>query len=99
MKPKKLNLSASPGAMATGSITITNTGKGPLDGNITTPSHNPPFSETGGGAFSLGPGAHEDVTIKYSPAKKGSTSDRVVITSDDPTHKKPIDLKIKGKAK
>jgi hypothetical protein len=85
--------------MANGTITITNTGTGPLNGNVTEPAHNPPFSETGGGPFSLGPGAHEDVTIKYSPTKKGSASDNAVVTSDDPTHKKPINVKFKGKSK
>ena len=95
---KKLSLSASPSASATGSITISNTGTGPLQGNVTAPAHNPPFTEMNGGAFSLGAGMHEVVTIVYSPAKKGSTGDRLVITSDDPTHKKPLKVKIKGKA-
>jgi hypothetical protein len=39
------------------------------------------------------------VTIVYSPARKGSTSDHISITSDDPTHKKPFQVKIKGKSK
>jgi hypothetical protein len=97
--PKKLNLKAAPSAEATGTITITNTGTGPLTGNITAPKHNPPLAESGGGAFMLNGGQHEDVTITYSPVKKGSTNDGVVVTSDDPTHKKPIKVKIKGKAK
>jgi hypothetical protein len=53
----------------------------------------------GGGAFSIGPGAHEEMAIVYSPATKGSTSDHIVITSDDPKHKKPIKVRIEGRTK
>ena len=37
--------------------------------------------------------------ITYSPTKKGTTKGDVAITSDDPTHKKAIKVKLKGKAK
>ena len=99
MTPKKLHLSALPNASATGSITIVNNGTGPLKGNVTAPKNDPPFAESDGGAFSVGAGMHQEVTIVYSPAKKGSIRDQVVITSDDPTHKKPIKVKIEGHAK
>ena len=99
VSPKNSKLNATPSASATGSITITNTGTGPLKGNVSAPKHDPPFTEVGGGPFAIGPGGHEAVTIIYSPTKKGSTSDQVVITSDDPTHKKPITVKVQGKAK
>lgn len=99
MTPKKLKLMALPSASATASITITNMGTGPLNGAVMGPKQSPPFSEINGGVFSIGARMHEEVTIVYSPATKGSTSDQVVITSDDPTHKKPIKVKLKGTAK
>ena len=37
--------------------------------------------------------------ITYSPTKKGTTKGFVSITSDDPTHKKTIKVKLKGKSK
>ena len=84
--------------MATGSITISNTGTGPL--NVTVPSpKDPPFTETNGGSFSIGGGGQRIVTITYAPTKKGSSSSTITITSDDPTHKKGEKVKIKGKAK
>ena len=101
MMPRSLNLKASPGATASASITIGNTGTGPLTVNVSNPKHDPtPFTEIGGGDGIVIPasGTH-DVTIVYSPVKKGSTKDSVPITSDDPTHKKTIKVKLKGKAK
>lgn len=44
-------------------------------------------------------GGNREVTIVYSPTKKGSAGDHIVITSDDPTQRKAIKVKIKGKAK
>ena len=101
MNRKTLSLRALPNATASGSITISNNGTGPLTVNVTAPKHNPPFSEDGGGSGIVIPasaGTHA-VTIVYSPTKKGSTSDQLLITSDDPTHKKAIKVKLKGKSK
>jgi hypothetical protein len=99
--PKTLSLSALPSATASASITITNTGTGPLTINVTEPKHSPPLTEVGGGSGIVvsagGPGYQ--VTIIYSPTKKGSTKDSISITSDDPTHRKTIKLKITGKSK
>ena len=53
----------------------------------------------GGDGIVIPGGGMHDVIIKYSPVKKGSTTDSVPITSDDPTHKNPIKVKLKGKAK
>ena len=97
---KTLSLSAVPDATASGTITIGNTGTGLLTANITAPKHSPPFTELGGGSgITIGPGGSDKVTIVFSPTKKGSTSDQIVITSNDPEHKKPIKVKLKGKAK
>ncbi|MGC2495172.1 hypothetical protein [Candidatus Binatus sp.] len=98
VSPKTLNLKAAPSAMVSGTVTITNVGSGPL--NVTVPApKDPPFTETGGGSFELNSGAQDDVTIVYSPTKKGSTSSTITITSDDPTKKNGVKVKIKGKAK
>ena len=86
-------------ATASPSITISNTGTGPLKVDVSSPVHNPPFSELGGGMVTILGGSSDKVTIIYAPTRKGSTSDSIVITSDDPTQKKPIKVKIKGKSK
>jgi HYDIN/CFA65/VesB-like, Ig-like domain len=96
---KSLSLNALPMATASASITISNTGTGPLHGNVTAPNHNPPFTGRGEGAFTIGPSATREVTIVYAPSKKGSTRDLISITSDDPTHRKALKVKIKGKSK
>lgn len=95
-----MNLNAAPNASASGSITISNTGTGPLTANVTAPKHNPPFTETGGGSgIIIGPGGTDEVTIVYAPTKKGSTSDQILITSTGADQKKAIKVKIKGKSK
>jgi hypothetical protein len=97
---KSLSLSALPNATASASITITNNGTGPLTANVTAPKHNPPFTEIGGGSgILIDAGKSGEVTIVYSPTKKGSTSDSITITSNDPKQKKAIKVKIKGKSK
>ncbi len=97
--PKKLSLRAFPMATASASVTISNTGTGPLKVTVTSPAHNPPFSEQDGGMLTIVGGSDAKVTIVYSPIKKGSTSDSIAITSDDPLQKKAIKVKLKGKAK
>ena len=100
VNPKKLNLKALPMATASATITIANTGTGPLEANVTAPKHSPPFIEMGGGSgIWIGPGDRVEVTIVYSPTKKGSSSDQIAITSIGAKQKKPIKLKVKGKSK
>jgi len=96
---KSVNLSALPGATASASIIIGNVGTGPLEVQVSSPGHNPPLSETGGGAFTLQANAHSTVTFTYAPTKKGSVKGQFKITSDDPTHKKGFKVKVKAKAK
>jgi hypothetical protein len=97
---KSVSLSAAPNATASATITIGNTGTGSLTANVSSPKHRPPFMELGGGnGIRIEPGKSDNVTIVFSPTKKGSTSDQIVITSNDPAHKKPIKVKIKGVAK
>jgi hypothetical protein len=61
------------------------------------PKHNPPFSETsGGGAATIGPGLMDTVVVRYAPTKIGNDKDSISITSDDPTHKTAINVKLKG---
>ena len=97
---KKLNLKAAPMATASASFTIGNTGTGPLTANVSSPKHSPIFMEIGGGSgIVIAPGGTSTVTIVYSPAKKGSTSDQILITSNDPKQKKPKKVNLKGKSK
>ena len=87
-------------ATASATITIANTGTGPLEANVTAPKHSPPFTEIGGASgIWIGPGDSVKVTIVYSPTKKGSSSDQIAITSIGANQKKPIKLKLKGKSK
>jgi hypothetical protein len=87
-------------ATASATITIANTGSGPLVANVTAPKHSPPFIEVGGGSgIWIGPGDRVEVTVVYSPTEKGSSSDQIAITSIGAKQKKPIKLKLKGKSK
>jgi sugar lactone lactonase YvrE len=97
---KAINLAAAPNSTASASITISNTGVGTLTANVTSPKHDPPLSEVGGGsAITIAPGAIHNVIVVFSPTKKGSTSDLILITSNDPNHKKAIKIKVKAKSK
>ena len=59
--------------------------------------HNPPFSEmSGAGAVTIDPSHIDTLVIQYAPTKKGNDKDTISITSDDPTHKKAIKVKLKG---
>jgi hypothetical protein len=100
VNPKKVKLNASPAATASAIITIGNTGTGPLTAKVTAPKHAPPFTEVeGGSGILIGPGLNHQVIIVYTPMKEGSRTDQISITSDDPTHKKAIKVKITGKSK
>jgi hypothetical protein len=96
---KNLNLTAAPAATSSASFMIGNTGSGPLKVQVGSPKHNPPLSETGGGSITVQGNSSSMVTITFSPTKKGSIKDSLKITSDDPTHKKAIKVKIKANAK
>jgi sugar lactone lactonase YvrE len=97
---KAINLTAAPNSTASASITISNTGVGTLTANVTSPKHDPPLSEVGGGSgITIAPGAIHNVIVVFSPTKKGSTSDLILITSNDPNHKKAIKVKVKARSK
>jgi hypothetical protein len=93
--PKSLTLSTTGDAKVEGSVIVGNTGSGPLHVTISGPKHNPPFAIESGD-FIVGPHATVTNTITYSPTKKGTNKDRLSITSDDPSQKKPIKVKLKG---
>lgn len=100
VSPKKLTLNASPMATASASITITNTGVGPLTVSVSPLRHSPPLTEIGGGnGIVIDPGKVHTVTVVFSPTRKGSTKDQILIGADDPKQKKPIKVKIKAKSK
>ena len=99
MSPHTLHFSAAPGATATASFTIRNTGSGVLHVNIGAPKHNPPFSILSeGGALTIPSNSSVIVVVQYAPTAKGTTNDSILITSDDPKHKKET-VKLKGKSK
>jgi uncharacterized repeat protein (TIGR03803 family) len=99
--PTKLTLKAAPNATAAASITIENTGTGPVTVDISEPKHAPPFSVSGSGSQTIGAGDDYQITITYSPTnsttrKEKSDSITVKAVSNDPNQKKPIDVKLKG---
>jgi hypothetical protein len=54
-------------------FTVTNTGQGTLQGNISNSFCNVAFSiQSGGGDYSLGPGEFVEVTVRYEPQYQGS---------------------------
>lgn len=97
VQPHDLHFKARPSAMATRSITIFNDGKGPLHGTVDEPTKGAPFSETGGGAYTVAPKKTEKVKIIFSPAVAGTFNDTVVVHSDDPKHLS-ITVKLNGKS-
>jgi hypothetical protein len=97
--PLSLNLSAAPNATASAAVAIGNTGPGDLHVNIGSPKHHPPFSILGNGAaVTIPPNSAKTLIIQFAPIKKGTTSDKVLITSDDPKQKKAIKVKLKGRS-
>jgi hypothetical protein len=93
--PKSLTLSTTGDASVEGAVIVGNHGTGPLNVTITGPKHNPPFMVESNG-FAVQPSATVTVTVTYSPTKKGNNKDQLSVTSDDPTQKKPIKVKLKG---
>ena len=86
--------------MTSGSITIGNTGTGPLTVNVSPATLTAPLSETGGGSgIVILPLGTDKVIIDYSPTKKGSSKANISITSNDPKQKKAIKVKVQGKSK
>src|SRR6202030_1041816 len=99
VSPHSLNLSAAPNATASAAVTIGNTGPGDLHANIGSPKNQPPFSILGNVvAVTIPPNSAKTVTIQFAPIKKGTTGDKVLITSDDPKQKKAIKVKLKGRS-
>lgn len=72
------------GSTPTETISIQNIGQGILTGSVGTLSGS--FSVlSGGGAFSLAPGATRTVTVQFTASARGTARGALVITSDDPT--------------
>jgi Abnormal spindle-like microcephaly-assoc'd, ASPM-SPD-2-Hydin len=81
-----------------GPVVVTNSGTGPLSVTINGPKHHPPFT-VDSNSFPVQPSSSVTVTVTFAPTKKGKTKDQLSFTSDDPTHKKPIKVKLKGNSK
>ncbi len=67
------------GASADLTFTVQNTGTATLTGSAAGPA---PFSVATGGAFSLGPGQSQDVTIRFSPTVDGDVTASVTFASN-----------------
>lgn len=100
MSPHTLHFDAAPDATASASITISNTGGASLEANVGSPEHDPPFSILSGvGALTIAPDSAQTVIVQFAPVTKGTTDDKIEITSNDPKQKKPIKVKLQGKSK
>ncbi len=95
VSPRKLSLSTTGDAPVTLPVVVTNMGTGPLLVTVGGPAHNPPFS-IDKPAFTVPPSASSTVKVQFAPTKRGNNKDKLSITSDDPTHKKAIKVKLKG---
>jgi hypothetical protein len=94
--PNFLFFDAAPHSTQRESVTIRNTGSGPLQVTVGAPRHNPPFSiVSGGGTFTLSAGASKTVVVQYAPVRQGFDIDDIAITSNDPTQG-PIDVTLIG---
>ena len=82
-------LSVTPTSLAFGSVTVnstkdltftvTNSGGGTLTGSVTTSS---PYSVTAGSSFSLGAGAGQVVTVRFSPTSSGNFLGNASVSSN-----------------
>jgi hypothetical protein len=70
------------GASGEKSLTLQNTGKGLLTGQVRCPDG--PFQAHGEGSFSLAPGKSATITVVFHPRKLGDTEQTLEITSNDP---------------
>ncbi|MDH3300131.1 MAG: choice-of-anchor D domain-containing protein [Acidimicrobiia bacterium] len=75
------------GSSGSASVSVTNEGTGPLSVSATTlgGANSGLFSiDSGGGAFTLAPGASQNIDLLFSPTALGSFSATLTIDSDDP---------------
>jgi hypothetical protein len=79
-------LQTSPGSTATASITISDTGTGPLQVTVGQPKA--PFSViSNAGAVTLAAGQSETVVVQYAPTTSTINLGVLTITSNDPSNK------------
>jgi photosystem II stability/assembly factor-like uncharacterized protein len=67
------------GATADRTFTVTNNGSGTLTGTV---SASGPFSVTSGASFSLGAGATQSITVRFSPAAVGAATGTLALASN-----------------
>ena len=60
-------------------LTISNTGAGPLSGTISVPN---PFISFDGSSFSINPSSSEDFIFRFSPTSQGTFNKQISITSN-----------------
>jgi hypothetical protein len=91
LSPHTLSLAAPAGTSTTGIVTITDVGRGNLNGKIGNPGSKVFSITNNGGAYTLEPTVHQDITITFkAPKKTGKTVSSFTITSDDKKHRKVI---------
>ena len=75
------------GSSADRSFTVQNTGGGTLSGSAAAAA---PYAVISGGAFSLGPGASQQVTVRFTPTASGSAPGNVTFTSNAGNLSRPV---------
>jgi hypothetical protein len=83
--PRTVALAANPGARATKTVILRNSGKGMLSGTIQPFDQGSPLTLVGGPvSFALAPGQTQPLTIQFAPASPGRISANLAIDTTPP---------------
>ena len=83
------------GSNSSKSFTLTNTGDRTLTGSVNESSDQ--FSITsGGGNFSLGPGAQKSITVRFAPTSSGSKSTNLSFSHNGSNRSSPYNIPLSG---
>jgi subtilase family serine protease len=82
---RTISLAARPGAMATRTVTLRNSGRGMLSGTVESFDQGSPFTlESGPVPFTLAPGQTQPISIQFAPATSGSITANLTIETTPP---------------
>ena len=83
--PRTVSMAASPGAMATKTVTLRNSGRGMLSGTVESFDQGSPFTlESGPVPLTLAPGQTQPIGIQFAPATAGSITANLTIETMPP---------------
>jgi hypothetical protein len=83
--PSTIAMATHPGAMATRTVTLRNSGRGMLTGTVESFDQGSPFTLEGGPvAFTLAPGRTQPISIQFVPTTSGSITANLTIETTPP---------------